>query len=159
MKTRERIKRTRESKSWSEQFSLVHEQLPGTRMDGLFSLLLGILRTSKTKTPAHVMTGLSLVKSDLAGLDIELIASDGDRLQSFGMEIARLIKSGNSDFFREMASAVDAWNSPRPEPDKFRVALFRFCIPQGKSFTMRAIIEHLREVARRIVHPCPLAAA
>ena len=52
MKTRERIKRIRKSKTWVERVALAQDHLPGTRFDAIVLRLLDTLNTLESNRPA-----------------------------------------------------------------------------------------------------------
>jgi hypothetical protein len=136
MKTRQRLKRIKDSKSWMERRQLARDEVPGTRFDWLIPNLIGSLGYLE-RNPGGKKKYYNDGSVDIAGLA-------ADSIKAFGHDLTRAIKSGNSNLFRQWADAVDAWHAHRPQPDKFELAIQLFCVPPDKGFSIREIIMHLQ---------------
>jgi hypothetical protein len=139
MKTRERLKRFRQSKSWTEKKALAGDHLPGTRFDRLIILVLDALRYLQDHPGQEKSYCSQDGTADVAGLA-------RDTLQAFGHDFALAVQKGNSKLFGEWEKAIDAWHSHEPQGDKEREAVIKFCIPPTRTFTMRSIVAHLCEI-------------
>lgn len=128
MKTRERLNRIRQSKSWVERQALAEDLLPGTRFDWVIPLIIGDLaKTRKCPSP-----------------------DSDEKMRALGEDMATNIAKGNSQFFRELADALDIFFRHKTHPDKIRLEIISFCAPPNevfpvrKKFSVRKIVAHLR---------------
>jgi len=145
MKTKEKLSRLRQSKSWTERMLLARDRLPGTPFDTEIQCLVECLkqieemRDRGTAQPCFRETYVHDKGLDLEGLN-------SHSLQSFGEQMTRAMIEGDSGLFREWAKAIDTWHAHKPHPDKLRAAVIRYCIPPNETFSMRSIIAHLCEL-------------
>jgi hypothetical protein len=84
---------------------------------------------------------LNALQSTLAFVPWRAAGAPG--LQVLGEMVAAQIKAGNSEWLRQMAEALETWRGHRPQPDRIREAVIRFCVPPSKHFEMRDIVAHL----------------
>ena len=137
MKTRERLKKLRNSKSLYYRLQLARDSEPGTEFDSLIRRLLHGLD--------HLERESELPKNPRA----ELVAFANDDMRLFGHDLAQAIKNGKSNVFRKLADAVDAWHSHKPAPDKIRSELIHYCYlammrTPDRFFSIREIVRHLQ---------------
>jgi hypothetical protein len=123
MKTRERIKRIRKAKHWFEKSWLAQDVTPGTDLDMKIVAVCQEYEARKNNPEPW-----------------------GDTILDLGFEMAKAVRFGNSALFRQWANAIDAHKNHEPFPDKLRAAISNFCVPSNRSYAMRGIIQHLREL-------------
>lgn len=130
MKTRERLKEICETPLWGARLALARDVWPGTELDRIIFELICLadyfdqfLKDGK-RSKIH--------KEELAGV------------RDIGFHFAKIIKHGKSDALRKMADAIDQWHAHKPNPDKFRIEILRFCREPNKTFTVRDIVNHLQ---------------
>ncbi len=138
MKTRERLERIKEGKSWTERIELARDHLPGTRFDALIKNLLDTVRSCELHPPQERKYFSAKTGVDLASLNADTFAA-------FGEDMARAIQSGNSKLFREWADAIDAWQNHKPFEDKLRAAVIMICVPPKAVFKRRWINDQLEK--------------
>jgi hypothetical protein len=127
MKTRERLERIKESKSWTERLELARDHIPGTWFDAHIKMLLDTLQSCELHPPQKR-------KYFSAQTGVDLAALNADTFAAFGADMAQAIQNGNSDLFREWADAVDAWHRHKPFADKLRATMIRICVPPNEVF-------------------------
>ena len=133
MKAHERLRRMRETKSFSVRHQLARDALPGTKFDWLFADLIGALRHAKAESKAHYYTD--------KGFDLEGMARD--TIFAFGLKLVQAIKAKDSQAFFDLGDAVKELRLYKPNPDRVRLALIELYIPPSKTHTLREIIQHL----------------
>jgi hypothetical protein len=141
MKTRERLKRIRESKSWTERRRLAKDHWPGTPFDGIIDHWMEALR-EMDENGLRPPKRESYLKS--TGV-VDLAAMNHDLMAAIGEDFARAFKNGKSTYFRDWADAVEKWKNHKPCPDNIRLKIIEFCLPRDGIFSVRKILSNLRE--------------
>lgn len=142
---RKKINEIRHSKSWGRRMSLAMDALPETKFDALFECVTGSLRQLvEMRNDGRAGPCFRATYVTDAGIDLESLNSH--TLQNLGEIIAGKIEAGESSYLREMADAIDARKQHMPKPDRLRLAIIRYCIPPNKTFQMRDLLKHLREL-------------
>jgi hypothetical protein len=126
---RKRLARLREARAPLERLELAQDKVPGTDLDGLVKLVIGAARflnenrDVEPKFTAHARTFL----------------------EGFGIDVATAIADGNAGFLRRLADATEVWHRHRPNPDKLRAALVRYCASRGRTYSLRELLRMLPE--------------
>jgi hypothetical protein len=123
-----RLNRIRKSTSRFEQLMHASDVRPGTKLDWEISLVLDWLKRLE-KNPSDTFAK--------------------HYMQGFGMHLARRLRRGDSEIFRDWAKATDRWKRHKPNPFKIEHAILAFCIPPENTFSVRDIAADL--VSRRLI--------
>lgn len=132
MKAHERLRRMRETKSFSVRHQLARDALPGTKFDALFADLIGALPYAKAENKERYTD---------KGFDIEGMARD--TIFAFGLHLVKAIKAKDPQLFFALGDAVTGLRHYKPNPDRVRLALIEFYVPPNKARSLREVIQYL----------------
>jgi hypothetical protein len=128
MKTRERLKQIKETKSWGRRLFLANDRIPGTKHDEeIMDILVWLMSPDNPET-----------RHNLAGL---------------GLQMARAVRDGYLAWFHDWADAIEQWRSHKPQKD-IRTEIFNYIMfhpdaslgkpMSDRTFQVEDILTHLK---------------
>jgi hypothetical protein len=157
MKIRERLKKIRESKSREERLRLA--------MDVMETMDTKILKDAeyvrslvdRQSQIASRLTSNAIAYDEISKLgtvegkqianavncDFTYLAkldADIERQKQCSFDLMHELQRGNSQFFRDLADAIEKRKKHKPHPDKIRAAIIEFCNPPSAVFSVRDIL-------------------
>jgi hypothetical protein len=132
--TREQLKRIKEAKGWMKWFLALDDRHYTTEWGDKIWNLLDWLNTQQTCT-----------------FEPEAMHN----LLSFGMQMAKAVRDGNSTLLRNWADAIDEWHKHKCNPDPLRAEIIAYTAFHGsnaelekplskRTFQVKDIVAHLK---------------